>query len=57
MTESIGNNENLNDFGTTVIKTHFRLSALTVLTDKFEIYHQRFIFDNNQHKLFFFNVV
>jgi hypothetical protein len=44
MTQSVGNNENLNGFGTTVIKTHFRLLALTVLlTDKFKIYHQRLI--------------
>jgi hypothetical protein len=41
MTESVGNNENLNDFGTTVIKTHFRLSALT---GEFDVYHQRVIF-------------
>jgi hypothetical protein len=43
MTESVGNNENLNDFGTTVTQTHFRLSALTA---KFDIYHQRLIFVN-----------
>jgi hypothetical protein len=34
--------ENLNDFGTTVM--HFRLSALTALTGKFDIYRQRLIF-------------
>jgi hypothetical protein len=44
MTESVGNNENLNDFGTTAILTHFWLSALTVLKGKFDVYHQRFIF-------------
>jgi hypothetical protein len=44
MTESVGNNENLNDFGTIVIKTYFRLSALTELTDEFDVYHQRVIF-------------
>jgi hypothetical protein len=44
MTESVGNNENLNDFGTTVMKTHFRLSALTELTGEFDYYHQRVIF-------------
>jgi hypothetical protein len=44
MTESVGNNENLNDFGTIVIKTHFRLSALTELTGEFDVYHQRVIF-------------
>jgi hypothetical protein len=44
MTESVGNNENLNDFGTNAIWTHFRLSALTVLKDKFDVYHQTFIF-------------
>jgi hypothetical protein len=38
MTESVGNNENLNDFGTTVMKTHFRLSALTELTGEFDYY-------------------
>jgi hypothetical protein len=27
--ESVGNNENLNNFGTTVIQTHFRLSVLS----------------------------
>jgi hypothetical protein len=44
MSEFVGNNENLNDFGITVIYTHFRLSALTMLTGKSEIYQQRFIF-------------
>jgi hypothetical protein len=44
MTESVGNNENLNDFGTIVIKTHFRLSALIELTGEFDFYHQRVIF-------------
>jgi hypothetical protein len=44
MTGSVGNNENLNDFGTIVIKTHFRLSALTELTGEFDFYHQRVIF-------------
>jgi hypothetical protein len=44
MTESVGSNENLNDFGTTVIKTHFRLSALTELTGEFDVYPQRVIF-------------
>jgi hypothetical protein len=43
MTESVGNNEHLNDFGTTVMKTHFRLSALTELTGEFDVYHQRVI--------------
>jgi hypothetical protein len=43
MTESVGNNENLNDFGTTVIETHFQLSALTELTGEFDVYHQRVI--------------
>jgi hypothetical protein len=57
MTESVGNNENLNDFGTTII-CHFRLSTLTVFTGKFEIYHQWFIFvicstNINRHNLFF----
>jgi hypothetical protein len=43
MTESVGNNEHLNDFGTTVMKTHFRLSALTELTGEFDVCHQRVI--------------
>jgi hypothetical protein len=43
MTESVGNNENLKYFGTIVIKTHFRLSALTELTGDFDVYHQRVI--------------
>jgi hypothetical protein len=36
MSESVGNNENLNDFGTTVILTHFQLSAVTKLTGEFD---------------------
>jgi hypothetical protein len=41
MTESVGNNENLNVFVPLQSK---RISGLTVLKDKFEIYNQRFIF-------------
>jgi hypothetical protein len=37
MTESVGNNENLNDFGTTVIKMHFQLSALVFTLYIFDI--------------------
>jgi hypothetical protein len=45
MTESVGNNENLSDFGRYHCNVNaFPGSALTVLKDKFDVYHQRFIF-------------
>jgi hypothetical protein len=42
MTESVGNNENLNNFCATV-----RLSGLAVLTGKFEIYPPKVHFCNS----------
>jgi hypothetical protein len=50
MTEAVGNNENLNDVGSILIKTHFRLSPLTELTGEFDVYHIPDI-------TYFFNVV